>query len=183
MIVGLCGFAGAGKGAVAEYLGSKGFSHYSVKSVIREELERRGMAVTRDNLIMMANTLRADGGSDVLIQRILRKMPGEGLAVIESLRNPDEVAALRQRKDFVLLALDAPVPVRLRRLAARGRAGDPMTPEELRRLDEREAADPSKSGIRIKECMALADVLIINDSTLAQLHLQIDDALRRAGKR
>jgi dephospho-CoA kinase len=110
-------------------------------------------------------------------------MPGEGLAVIESLRNPDEVAALRQRKDFVLLALDAPVPVRLRRLAARGRAGDPMTPEELRRLDEREAADPSKSGIRIKECMALADVLIINDSTLAQLHLQIDDALRRAGKR
>ena len=169
MIVGLCGFAGAGKGAVAEYLRSKGWSHYSVKQVVVDELVAHGMDSNRDNLITMANSMRSQFGNDVLVQRIIKKLPADVNAIVESIRNPDEIVALRARGDFVLMAVDAPTQSRLQRLVTRARPGDPMTMEALKRLDEREEKDPSKSGIRIRECMGMADVLIINDSTLPQI--------------
>lgn len=177
MIVGLCGLAGAGKGEVATYLNSKGWTHCSIAQLLREELGKHGIEVNRDNITLMANTLRAGEGCGVLVQRALLRLPTDGNVVIESIRHPDEVAVLRERK-ALLLAVDAPTAVRLRRLVVRHRPGDPMTTEELKALDGREN-DPSTSGVRITETMALADARVMNDSTLTDLHKAVDDFLAR----
>jgi dephospho-CoA kinase len=178
MIVGLCGFAGSGKGAVADFLRSKGWSHYSIRDILREELARHQMPVNRDNMIMIANSLRSQFGNDVLVQRVLSKMPPNANAVMESLRNPDEVGALRKHGGFVLMAMDAAVHLRLQRLVAGGRPGDPKTLEDLRRLDNQET-DANSSGIRIRECMAMADYTIQNDGDLAQLYSKVDEILSK----
>jgi dephospho-CoA kinase len=180
MFVGLCGFAGSGKGTVAEFLRSKGCSHYSIKEIIAEELRNRGMEVNRENLIMMANSLRSQHGPDVLVQRVIKQLPQDGNAVIESLRNPEEVSALRANGNFILIAVDAPIQSRLQRLVGRSRPGDPLTLDDLRRLDGQEEADSSRSGIRIKECISMADFIIVNDGNLARLQTRIDEILSRS---
>ena len=174
MIIGLCGYVGSGKGALADYLRSKGWSYYSTTDVIKEELALHGLAVTRANLIDMANSLRAEHGGGVLVERILKRIPHGANAIVESIRNPDEARALRARDDFVLVAVEAPAEERLRRIIARGRAGDPASVAELKALDARESFDTNKSGIQIKELVEMADKVVINDGTLERLHERVE---------
>src|SRR5437667_178709 len=55
MIIGLTGKNAAGKGAVATFLRDRSFYYYSLSDVIREELERRKIPITRDSLIATGN--------------------------------------------------------------------------------------------------------------------------------
>ena len=59
MIIGLTGRNAAGKGAAADFLKSKGFTFHSLSDVIREEVKRRGLELTRDALIATGPELRA----------------------------------------------------------------------------------------------------------------------------
>jgi len=178
MLLGLCGFVGSGKGAIVDYLKRKGWSHYATKDVIREELAKHDIPATRNSMIMMGNTLRAQHGGGVLAQRMMLRMPLAGNVIVESIRHPDEVRTLRKRADFVLLAVSAHTDLRFRRIATRARPGDPTTIEELRALDDRES-DTSSSGVRIKECVLMAEATIVNDGTLEKLHRSVDEFLLR----
>jgi dephospho-CoA kinase len=180
MIIGLCGHVGAGKGAVAHYLHSKGWSHYAITDVIREELERHGIPATRETMIAMANLLREQHGPGVLAERVVRRL-SNGNTVVESIRNPEEVRVLRQRKDFVLVAVDAPVEMRFARSKQLAKPGDPKTFDEFLALDQRESHDPNRSGVRIKECCAMADRTIVNDGDMKKLHADLDSMLAWLG--
>ena len=180
MIIGLCGHVGAGKGAVAHYLSSKGWSHFATTDIIKAELERHGIPATRETLIQMANLMRAQNGAGVLAERTM-KLLSNGNVVVESLRNPEEVRVLRQRKDFVLVAVDAPVETRFQRAKKVGKVGDPKTYDEFLALDQKEAADPNASGVRIKECMAMADKTLVNDGDLKKLQRDVDSMLAWLG--
>ena len=60
IIIGITGTLGAGKGIIVDYLvKEKGFTHYSVRAYITEEIQRRGMEVNRDTLTQVGNDLRA----------------------------------------------------------------------------------------------------------------------------
>lgn len=175
MILGITGFAATGKGAVATYLVAKGWRHYSTTDVIREELKLRGVLANRDTLINTANELRSTYGPAVLVERILAKNPS-GNSIIESLRNPAEVEAVR-RVGGVILAVEAPAGSRLGRFIARDRAGDPSTLTELHALDARESRDDDMSAIRIHECVRMADGRVRNDGDIAHLHQRVDQLL------
>ena len=59
MIIGITGTNGAGKGTVVDYLvQKKGFTHYSVRDAITEEILKRGLEVNRPNLNEVATNLR-----------------------------------------------------------------------------------------------------------------------------
>ena len=182
MIIGLCGHVGAGKGAVAHYLQSKGWSHHATTDIIREELERHDIPATRDTLISMANLMRAQNGPGVLAERTLKRIEGDKV-VIDSIRNPEEVRVLRQRKDFVLVAVDAPVETRFSRSKKLAKPGDPTTLQEFIALDQREAHDESKSGVRIRECMDMADKTLLNDGDIKKLQRDVDAMLAWLGTR
>ena len=74
MIVGLTGRNAAGKGMAAEYLKSKGFGFHSLSDVIREEVRRRGLELTRDALIATGRELRARHGTGYLAERIFERL-------------------------------------------------------------------------------------------------------------
>jgi len=170
-LIGLTGTNGAGKGEVAAYFVRKGFAYRSLSDVLREELARRGEAVSRDGLIRIGNELRAAQGADILARRVMAEISGP--SVIDSIRNPEEIAYLRTRPGFVLLAVDAPVEVRYERVRERGRD------ESARTLDqfiakEREELDGSPTGQRLRRCMELADAVIRNDGTLEELFRKLE---------
>ena len=121
MIIGITGLKGAGKTTVVEYLEKKGFNRHSLSDIIRELLQKEEKTITRENLIMKGNALRSEYGNGVLAERALQKIHDDTITVIDSIHHPGEVDVLKTRKDFVLMAVEAPTEVRLERLIERQR--------------------------------------------------------------
>ncbi|MBN2264897.1 MAG: AAA family ATPase [Candidatus Aminicenantes bacterium] len=173
-LIGLTGTNGAGKGEAAAYFEAKGYARFSLSDVIRDEIERRGETESRDALIRTGNELRERFGADVLARRTMAKVkPGER-AVIDSIRNPDEIAYLRRQEGFVLLAVDAPIETRFARAAARGRDESAADLEAFRRKEDEERRGRA-TGQQLEACLAAADDIIVNDGTLEEFHRRLEE--------
>jgi dephospho-CoA kinase len=173
-LIGLTGTNGAGKGEAAAYFGGKGYSYYSLSDVIRDELRGRGEPASRDNLIRTGNELRRRFGPDVLVRRTIAKVKAGERAVIDSIRNLQEVAYLRAQGDFVLLAIDAPVEVRFARVGVRGRDESASNLEAFRKKEEEERAGGAAAQ-QLEACVAAADRVIVNDGTLPEFHRKLKE--------
>ncbi|MFQ6110044.1 MAG: AAA family ATPase [Candidatus Aminicenantales bacterium] len=173
-LIGLTGTNGAGKGEVASFFQRNGYAYFSLSDLIREELKKEQQELSRDNLIRMGNELRKRFGADVLARRIMEKVKGK--AVIDSIRNPHEVAFLQKQKGFILLAVDAPVELRYERIRRRGRQESATTLQEF--MDkEAEEMEQNEKGQQLKVCMSLADSKIMNDGSLESLHKKLEKFL------
>jgi dephospho-CoA kinase len=173
-LIGLTGTNSAGKGEVAAYFKKKGYAYFSLSDLIREELRKIGKEATRDNLIKMGNELREKGGHDILARLVMEKV--EDKSVIDSIRNPGEVEYLRAQKNFVLLAVDAPVETRYERAKLRGRAESASTLQEFINKEAEEMTDREK-GQQLHNCMKMADFLVTNDGSLKDLHRKLEELL------
>ncbi|MGB8952654.1 MAG: AAA family ATPase [Candidatus Aminicenantales bacterium] len=171
-LIGLTGTNGAGKGEVAVYFQKKGYQHFSLSDEIREELKKEGKELNRDNLIQKGNELRNKFGPDILARRVMKKVKGK--ALIDSLRNPDEIEFLRRRKDFILLAVDAPVEMRYERVRKRGRNESASSLEEFINKEEEEMGG-SPEGQQLHRCIQMADTVIMNNGTLEELHRKLEE--------
>jgi dephospho-CoA kinase len=175
MIVGLTGSFGAGKGFVAEYLVSKkGFTHFSARTFITKEIERRGMEVNRDSMTTVANELRAIHGPTYIFEQLveLAKQHG-GDVVIESIRAVAEARYIKEQGG-VVLGIDADPQVRYERIVKRGSETDHVTFEEWREQELRESNpdDPTKQDIF--GALTLSDYIIMNTSSIPELKEKID---------
>ncbi|MCX7920153.1 MAG: AAA family ATPase [bacterium] len=179
MIIGLVGTIGSGKGVCAEYLVQKGFEYCSLSDEIRAELKSRGMPETRELLTEIGNELRAKFGPAILAERVLsRLVPGKNY-VVDSIRNPEEVKALRTREDFVLIRIDAPVQLRFNRIQARARPGDVQTFAQFLAQEKAESESPDPNRQQLQATAEMAEFTVINDSTLEELYRQIDTLLEK----
>lgn len=178
MIIGLTGKNGVGKGEVARILGEKGFHYTSLSDIIRDELRARGLEPTRENLIEMGNELRRRFGPGILAERTLARLERDKNYLVDSIRNPAEVEALRRCADFVLVNVDAPEEVRLERVRRRRRPDDPITLEEFRRLEQKELYSEDEHGQQLARCIEMADFTIVNDGTLEELRAEVEKLLR-----
>jgi len=163
IIVGVCGQNGSGKSTVCDFLQAKGFSVASLSDEIRRELSKRGIPETRENLIKMGTELRDSFGHGVLAERIVSRLDDDTDYVIDSVRHPAEVQALRNSGRFRLVCVKAPVRLRFERLQARKRLGDSKTYEEFEAADRIENEHPDPAGQQLRKTMELADVTIEND--------------------
>ncbi len=174
MIIGLTGPYCAGKGEAAAYLKKKGFEYFSCSDEIRAILKEKGVEPTRDALIKEGNELRARYGADYLSMRIIRKIKKS--SVVDSLRNVEEISALRKAGQFMLIGIDAPPKTRFERAKARGRLGEGETFESFMEKENREKSTKKKEQ-QLDLCMQQADYRIMNDSALEKLYKEIDEII------
>jgi dephospho-CoA kinase len=173
-LIGLTGTNGSGKGEAAAWLRSHGYDYLSLSDVIRDELRQDGVVETRDAMIARGNALRRVFGPDVLARRALARVAGP--TVIDSIRNPSEVAVLRREEGFLLVAFDAPPAVRFERVGRRGRDESARDLEAfLRKEAEERGSDPAAQ--QLDACMALADIRIVNDGSIEDLQRRLEEAL------
>ena len=166
MIVGLTGPNATGKGVVADFLRERGYAYFSLSDIVREAARAAGRDVGRETLIEFGQKLRREEGPVALAARTLPRLPAR--AVVDSIRGPAEVEALRGRPDFRLLGVDAPVEVRWRRALERGREGDvPDLATFIAREERENQARPDAQQLRAT--LALADVAVLNDGTVERL--------------
>ncbi|MBW7998118.1 MAG: hypothetical protein FVQ81_16420 [Candidatus Glassbacteria bacterium] len=177
MLIGLTSRNAAGKDEVADYLAERhGFARFSLSDVLRVELERAGKPITRENLTAEGNRLRAERGPGALAELALAGLEGRERAVVISIRNPGEVETLRQRDDFVLWGVDAPVGTRFRRAHKRRRPDDPLTLEQFIRQEQAEL-EGSGTEQQLDRVFGMSDVVIENDGTIEELHRKVEELL------
>lgn len=178
MIVGVAGPYAAGKSEVVEFLRGRGYEAHSLSDVIRRVLAERGESETRERMITTGRALRAEHGPAVLAERLVARFREDTRYVIDSIRHPAEVEALRaQSARFTLLWVDAPMSLRFDRLRERGRPGDPHDEKELRVLETGERAGDDPAGQQLDAVAALADERLWNVGDLDALRHQLDEAL------
>ncbi|MBI3036901.1 AAA family ATPase [Candidatus Woesearchaeota archaeon] len=181
MILGLTGTYAAGKGTVAEYLIGRGFQFYSLSDELRLLLREKGFMPTRDNLTKAGNTLRAKHGSGFLAELVIKRLRGSPSvtnSVVDSIRNAGEIAALRELKDFFLIAVDAPVDIRYERAKKRGTERDPKSFSEFLVQEKREMAGKNTEQ-QLAACIKSADFAISNDSDYKKLYKEIEKTLEQ----
>ncbi len=182
MIIGLTGYTGAGKGTVAEYLKKKGFVYHSCSDILREENKKLGQLNTIENLVTLGNKLREKYGAGILAKRLLEKIKSqdENLSIVDSLRHPEEIAALKQSGAFLLLSVDAPLALRYERIQARQRDEDKITYEEFQKQEEIQISGQGHQ-VQLLSCIKLADYNLVNDGSFEDLYAKIKAVLEEVG--
>lgn len=178
MVIGITGTNGSGKTTLAEHLKTAGFYYLSLSDEIRAELERSGLALTRENLIARGNALRHEFGRDVLAVRTRDRIQPDRNYVVDSIRHPDEVKALRRLPDFHLLHIEAPVEVRFQRARQRGDARTPASFDQFVNLERQEQAGVDPEAQNLPAVAAMADAVVINDGGVEKLYSRGDAAIK-----
>ncbi|MDA0207413.1 MAG: AAA family ATPase [Acidobacteria bacterium] len=179
MLVGLTGTNGAGKTSGADYLQELGFHYLSLSDEIRLELADRNESPTRENLTRVGNELRARFGASVLARRAIARLAGESDYVIDSIRNPSEVAALRELPGFRLVHFDAPLAERYRRAVERKDERTPLSFEEFSEQEQREMESPDQTTQQLRATFRLADETLLNSGSLAEMRAKLDRLIAR----
>jgi len=163
-VIGLVGYARAGKTSVARYLESRGFHRITLSDLLREEASRRGMQDDRPTLQRLGDELRQSRGGGYLIAIALSRAEAARAAcvVIDGVRNPDEIAAIKAHPSAVILAVDRPGELA----------------KDAAALRERAPSEPPW-GQRVAESLGHADITIRNDRGLEDLYAAVDRELTR----
>jgi dephospho-CoA kinase len=175
MIIGLTGTFASGKDTIMEYLVKRGFGSVSLSDILRDEATKRGMPIDRVTIGFLAEEMRKKEGKAVLMERALAIARKHSNFVIGSIRNIEEARSLQKEKNSLLVAVDAPVELRYKRELQRNR-------EQYHSIEDFKKKEANESSnnpyyMQMHECMRAADIRIINDSTLENLHKKMDAIL------
>lgn len=173
MIILVGGLARSGKDAVANHIAKKyGFikRDYSTE-VLVFELKKRGLAVNKKNMSVLADKLREQEGWNVLAKKLFEKFDNwNGNIVISGNRSIEETGFWKKKFDNVkVIAVNADKKTRL----ARKQEMDPKTLEEFFARDERDR----KKGIY--KVIEKADHIIENNGSINELKQKIDDLMKK----
>jgi len=178
-IIGITGTIGAGKGEIVSYLETRGFEHFSVRTYLTRELEKRGMPVNRPTMTDLADELRRKHRPGYIVEELYRQAAATGKdSVIESVRNIGEVDYLKHQKNFVLIAVESDIKIRYDRIVRRNSALDHVTFEQFERDNAREMASTDEAKGNIAECIRRSDFRVENDGTIPELRVKIDKILK-----
>lgn len=178
----ITGMPGAGKSTVLSLIAEEGYPTLLMGDVIREETERLGLSPTPENVGKVAVEIRRREGRGAVAKRCLprlRRLFAESPVVcVDGVRSLKEVEVFREEfRNVLLVAVHASPQTRFRRFLTRNRSDDPKTWEVFRERDLREL------GFGIGGAIAMADHIIINESSLEDLRAEVKKFLREKVER
>ncbi len=164
----IAGMPGAGKEEFLTVARSMGISFLRMGDIVREY---HGLSGTDLSVGAFANSERETFGKDIWAKRALERMSGD-IFLVDGCRSMDEVRSYRRLSDdVVIVGIYASPDDRYRRLVIRGRDDAPQSVEEFVARDSREM------GWGLAEVLALADMMITNDSDLPSFKIKVAEAL------
>ena len=176
-VIATTGMPGSGKGELSRLFRGLGYPVYVCGDVVRREARERGLPDDSSTLGGLMFALREEGGRAAIVKRLAADLESDPsrVVVVEGIRNLEEVEELRRRFEVIVVAVHSPPRARYERLLRRGRGDDPKTLEEFRERDGRELR------VGVGEVIALADLLVRNEGTLADLEGEFERLSERIG--
>ncbi len=179
VIILLTGMPGSGKSVVSEVAKEMGIEVFNMGDVVREEVFRRGLEPTPENILRVATELRERFGQNIIARRVAEKIAKSKsrVVLVDGVRSLYEVEVFRGLGKCIVMAVHASPRTRYERLVRRGRPGDPKNWSEFEKRDRTELA------FGIGSVIALADVMIVNEGSLEEFKRTVtkhlEEVLRR----
>ncbi len=169
MVIGISGRICAGKTTVAELLEQRGFAYTRFSLVIDDEIVARGETPSRESRQRIGAEINRQRGQRWLCEKVLERVAGDELIVVDGLRFPEDHAFFAERfgSEFTHLHVRASTEIREARY---------LTIEE--RHSEFGTVDRQPVESKIDELAALSNVVIQNESTLSALSESVLKSLR-----
>jgi len=176
LVIGLAGMPGAGKSLAVETAQQEGYAVVVMGDVIREETQKRGLALNPKNMGKVMLELRKTGGNSVIAEKCIPKILQQKSrkVIVDGLRSMHEADAFKAHfVKFSLMAVHASPETRFYRLHRRGRSDDPDDWEVFHERDARELS------VGLGYVIAVAECLIINENSREKTRTKVKEALRR----
>ncbi len=172
-VIGLAGYAGAGKdvfaGLLREAFSAQGKTASVVSSgdLIRAYVAEKKLGDPGDRALLRktVDQVATEHGYTFWLERALAESASRDILLYPGLRQEVEVDFLHRRGD-ILIGIEVPIKVRYARSQSRNRPGDNISFETFAANEEAERAGTAQ---QIDAVMAKLDVIIRNDGTLEQL--------------
>jgi len=147
-----------------------GLPNVRMGDVVRDEKRRQGLSSPTGDF---AHRERELHGDDIWALRTLERLDGRP-TIIDGCRSHAEVEAFRRilGDGLKVIALHSDPETRYLRLKARGREDAPTDRMDFHARDEREMS------WGLAKVIALADEMIVNDTTLEEFHLRCVETAR-----
>lgn len=167
-VIGFCGLPGAGKTTAIEAIKHLG-KVVTMGDVIREELIKRNMELTDENLGLIAKELRNKGGDKIIAEKCLelidRCCQSENV-FIDGIRSKAEVEVFKNRGKFAVIAIESSQNLRHKRIVDRARGDDSNDLSDIKQRDLREI------GFGLIQVIEDADYHIYNEGNVEELKIQ-----------
>lgn len=161
---------GSGKSLLSSILKERGYTVIVMSDSVRKRFEKE--ARHGERLMDYAKRLREIYGEGIVARLSIEELRGrEERVVFDGVRNLAEVDEFSRLGKPVIVAVHAPPALRYERLKKRMRADDSLREEDLRRRDLEEIA------LGVGGVIALADVMVVNDSTEEEFRKRALEAL------
>jgi len=182
IILGLAGEMASGKSSVGKYVSDKyGADVFRFSNILRDALALIHRENTRENLQNMSTMLREAYGEDILARAMADDVVSSHSSVVavDGVRRLGDIEHLKKIEGFHLVYLEADIDKCHQRISVRGENVDDngKTFEEFKKDREREAER------QITQLKQFADKIIDNNSTLEDLHMQVDAFIESVNKK
>lgn len=177
-LLSVVGFSGCGKGVFCRIAQDEfGVTWLSSGKVVRDEIAKRGICSTPDNVRQVSDEIRQRHRGYFLAAmdaQIFSAIDEGKNAVIDALREPNDVSYLRQLLcQTKIIAITANAPERLARINTRRRAGDPLSAEQFDTLHRTEIR------LGVETVMKSADYVLCNEGSEHEFGTNCRDLLGR----
>ena len=174
-IVALVGMCGSGKSVCCEQFQKKGWDYVYFGSVTMNELQKRGLEKCEKNERLVREDIRKKYGPAafaILLKPIIEEKLKNNNVCLDGLYSWSEYKVLSEafKDSFTVAAIITPRKLRYERISKRDIR--PLTFEEALSRDTSEIENMEKGGP-----IAMADIFIMNDSTLDDYIKNIDKAI------
>ena len=166
VVVGITGMPGAGKGVFRRTIQRLGYPFVIMGDEVREEVKRRELKPTPENLAETMLNLRKIEGSAAIAKRCILKLKNQPRQVvfIDGIRSLNEVEEFKKHFPmFILITIHASPKTRYQRLIRIRRSDDPTDWDTFMERDLREL------GIGMGDVISVAEYMIVNEGTIRQL--------------
>ncbi|MFP3164811.1 MAG: nucleoside monophosphate kinase [Acidianus sp.] len=171
----ITGMPGSGKTLFANLLREKGFYVISMGDILRKRYEKE--AKIGERMMDFAKRIREIYGEGVVARLSMEEItPTMSRIAFEGVRSLAEVEEFKRLGNPIIIAIHSPPSLRYQRMISRMRPDDSKNIEDLRRRD----LDEIRLGIG--GVIALADYIIINDSTIDEFKKRAEEVILRITK-
>jgi dephospho-CoA kinase len=179
VIIAFVGMPGSGKSEAVRFLEQKFFKSVRFGDLTEKKLQEQHMPLTPENEQLVREQLRKELGMDAYAkqneQKIKDLLEGNPVVIIDGLYSWEEYRYLKVHfPQLVLVHVYAEAAIRYQRLV--NRPVRPFSLEKAKIRDVAEIENLNKGGP-----IAIADFLVVNNTTVGDLYNQIDMLLQRLG--
>jgi len=171
-IIAFTGMPASGKSEAVQIAKDKGIPIIRMGDFVWEETKRQEKPLDDKNVGEIAQRMREKYGLDIWAKQTVGKihcLTESPLVVIDGVRSMEEIEYFKKNlgMDFLIIAIDAPDKLRMKRAIQRGRIDDSKNLKDLEERDKREIC------WGLQKVIANADIVIQNNGSIKDFKKQI----------